>query len=79
MKLCALLLSLGSLIGTIGTVVDNNSTDDPKPQVVFSEKATLSIPSTSPPEYQRTVEEALNNGQNREIALSDFLHTQEDQ
>jgi hypothetical protein len=79
MKFYALLLSLGSLVGTIGTVVDSSSTAAPKPQVVFSENATLSIPSASPPDYQRTVEEALSDGQNRDIALSDLVRTQEDQ
>ena len=77
MKLCAILLSLSSLIGTVETVLDNNLKGSPKPQVAFSQNAPLAIPSTSPPDFQRTVDEALSDAQNREITLSDLLRAKE--
>jgi hypothetical protein len=79
MKLCAILLSLSGMIGAVETVLDTNSTGDPKLQVVFSENAPLAIPSASPPDPQRMVEEALSDAQNRDIALSDLLRSEEDQ
>ena len=79
MKLCAIILSLGSLIGGVETVIDTHLKENSKPEVAFSRSASPAIPSLVPADPQRAVEEALADARNREISIADLFQPREEQ
>lgn len=78
-KLFAIFLSIGGLVGGVETVLDTHLNVDAKPEVTFSQNAPLAIPAAPPPDPDRAVAEALVDSQGREVSISDLFQPREDQ
>lgn len=79
MKLCAIVLSLGGLIGGVETIVDTHLNEAATPQVVFSQNAPLAIPAVAPPDPDRAVGEALADARGRDVSVSDLFQPGENE
>ena len=79
MKLCAILLSLGGLIGGVETVIDTHGQGVEKSELVFSNDAPLAIPAVARPDPERAVSDALADAQYHEVSNSNLLQPGEDQ
>lgn len=77
-KLCAILLSLGGLVGGVETILETHLNVEVKPEVAFSQNAPRAI-SDAPSEPDRAVAEALADAQGRDLSISDLFQPREEQ
>jgi hypothetical protein len=79
MKLCAIILSLSSLIGGVETVLEARFKELPKAELSFSKPLSQEIPDPSPRDSLGAIQEALADAQNRDVSITELLQTHEEE
>jgi hypothetical protein len=79
MKLCVIVLSVSGLIGGVETILDFNVSGAAKPEIAYSQSASLAVPSTAPFDPSQAVGEALADAKGRDRSIAQLFQPHEDQ